>query len=69
MILADLRIEVLESSVGEMKPELSHISAQIEQVMCTMQQLLQAMSADEGQQKEKSSDSGRGDANDDSGGA
>ena len=37
--------------------------------MDMMQQLLQAKSADEGQQEEKSGGSGRGDANDDSGGA
>ena len=63
------RIEVLESSVGEMKTELSHTRAQIEQMMGMMQQLLQVKSADEGQQEKKSGDSGRGDANDDSGGA
>ena len=35
----------------------------------TMQQLLQAKSADGGQEEEKSGGSGRGDVNDDSGGA
>ena len=38
-------------------------------MMGMMQQLLQAKSADGGQQEEKSGGSGRGDANDDSGGA
>ena len=46
-------IEVLESSVGEMKEELSRTRAQIEQMMGIMQQLLQAKSADGGQQEEK----------------
>ena len=63
------RIEVLESNVGEMKTEPSHTRAQIEQMMGMMQQLLQAKSADGGQQEEKSGGSDRGDANDDSGGA
>ena len=39
------------------------------QMMGMMQQLLQAKSADEGQQEEESRSLGRGDANDDSGGA
>ena len=34
------RIEVLESRVGGMKAELSHIKAQTEQMMGMMQQLL-----------------------------
>ena len=34
--------EVLESRMGGMKAKLSHIRAQIEQVMGMMQQLLQA---------------------------
>ena len=55
--------------MGEMKVELSHTRAQIEQMMGMMQQLLQAKSADGGQQKEKSGGIGRRDANDDSGGA
>ena len=63
------RIEVLESSVGEMKGELSHTRVQIEQIMGLMQQLLQAKSADGGHQEDKSGGSGRGDANDDSGSA
>ena len=63
------RIEVLESSLGEMKAELFHTSAQIEQMMGMMQQLLQAKLADGGQQEEKSGGSSRGDANDESGGA
>ena len=41
----------------------------LEQMMGTMQQLLQAKSADESQQEDKSGGSGRGDENDDSGGA
>ena len=63
------RIEKLESSVGEMKIELSRTRAQIEQMMGMIQQLLQAKSAGGGQQEEKSGGSGRGDATDDSGGA
>ena len=63
------RIEVLESNVGEIKVELFHTRAQIEQMMGMMQQLLQAKSADGGQQKEESGSTGRGDANDDSDGA
>ena len=59
------RIEVLESNVGEIKTELSRTRADIEQMMGMMQQLLQAKSADGGQQKEKSGGSGRGDVNDD----
>ena len=55
--------------MGEMKAELSHIRAQIEQIMVMMQQLLQAKSADGGQEKDKSGGSGRKDANDDNGGA
>ena len=62
-------MEVLESSVREMKAELSHTRAQTEQMMGAMQQLLQAKSADEGQQEDKSGGSGRGDTDDDSGGA
>ena len=61
------RIDVLESRVGEMKAELSHIRAQTEQMMGMRQQLLQVKSPDEGQQEEKSDGSGRGDAIDDSG--
>ena len=52
-----------------MKVELSHTRARIEQIMGMMQQLLQAKSADGGQQEEKSGGTGRGDANDDSGNA
>ena len=63
------RVEVLESNVGEIKAELSHTRAQMKQMMDMMQKLLQAKSADEGQQEEESGSSGRGDANDDSGGA
>ena len=63
------RIEVLESSVGEMKVELSHARAQIEQMMGMIQQLLQAKSADGGQQEETSRGTGRGDVNDNSGGS
>ena len=37
-----LRIKLLESNVREMKVKLSHTRAQIEQMMGTMQQLLQA---------------------------
>ena len=36
------RIEVLESSVGEVKAELSYTRAEIEQMMDMMQKLLQA---------------------------
>ena len=63
------RIEVLESSVGEMRSELSHTRAQTEQMVAIMQQLFQAKLADGGQQEEKSGGSHRGDANVDSGGA
>ena len=63
------KIEVLESNVGEMKAELSHIRAQTEQMIGVMQQMLQVKSADGGQQEKKPGGSGRGDANDDSGGA
>ena len=63
------RIEVLESSVGQMRAELSHTRAQSEQMMGMMQQLLQAKSAGGGQQKDKSGGSGRGGANDDGGSA
>ena len=63
------RIEVLESSVGGMRAELSRTRAQIEQMTGMMQQLLQAKSADAGQQEEKSGGSGMGDAIDGSGGA
>ena len=45
------RIEVLKSNVGEMKVEFSHTRAHIEQIMGMRQQLLQAKSADGGQQK------------------
>ena len=38
-------MEVLESNVGEMKVELSHMRAHIEQTMGIMQQLLRAKSA------------------------
>ena len=62
------RIGVLESSVGEMRAELSHTRAQIEQIMGMMLQLFQAKSAGRGQQEETSGGSGREDANDDSGG-
>ena len=62
------RIEVLESNVGEMKAELSHTRAHIEQMTGMMQQLLPAKSADRGKQEDKSGGSGRGDANDKSGG-
>ena len=55
--------------MGEMKVELSHTRAQIEQMMGMMQKLLQASSTEGGHQKEESSDTGRGDENDDSGGA
>ena len=61
--------KVLESNVVEMKIELFHIRAQIEQIMGMMHQLLQTRSADGGQQEEKSGGTGRGDANNDSGGA
>ena len=60
------RIQVLKSSVGEMRAELSHTRAKIEQMMSMMQQLFQVKSADGGQQEDKSGSSGRGDANDDS---
>ena len=63
------RIEVLESNVGEMKVELTHTKAQIEQMMSMMLQRLQAKSADAVQQKDKSGSTGRGDTNKDSGGA
>ena len=66
---APQRIEVMESNVGEMKVELFHTRAQIEQMMGMMQQLLQAKSEDGGPQKEESGCTGRGDANDDSSGA
>ena len=62
-------IEVLEPNVGVMKAELSRIRAKIGQMMGMIQQLLQARSADGGQQEEKSGGSGRRDANDESGGA
>ena len=62
------RMQVLESNVGEMKAELSRIRVQTEQMMGMMQQLLQAKSADGGQQEEKSGGFGRGDTNDESGG-
>ena len=42
------RIAVLESNVGEMKVEFSHLRAQTEQTMGMMQQLLQIKSADGG---------------------
>ena len=60
---------MLESNKVDMKIELFHIRAQIEQMMGMMQQLLQTSSADGGQQEEKSGGTGRGDANNDSGGA
>ena len=63
------RIEVLESSVGEIKIYLYHARAQIKQMMGMMQQLLQAKSADGGQQEEASGGPGKGDASDDTGGA
>ena len=63
------RFEVLELNVGEMRVELSHTMEQIEQMMGMMQQLLQAKSADGGQQKAELGGTGRGEANDDSGGA
>ena len=62
------KIEVLKSNAGDMKAELSHTRAQIEQMVGMMQQLLQAKSADRGQHEYKSGGSGRGDANDNSGG-
>ena len=64
VILADL-----ESNDGEIKEELSHTRAQTEQIMDMMQELLQAKSADGGQQEEKSGGSGRGNENEDSDGA
>ena len=60
---------MLEFSGEEVKVELSHTKAQIEQMMGMMQQLLQAKSTGEGQQKEESGGTGREDGNDDSGGA
>ena len=61
---------MLESNVGGgVKVELSHTRAQIEQMMGMMQQLLQAKSADGGQQKKESGGTGKEDANDDSDGA
>ena len=63
------RIEVLESNVREMEAELFPTRAQIEQMMDTVQRLLQAKSADKGQQEETSGGSGRGNANDDNGGS
>ena len=61
---------MLESCVGEIKAELSHTRAQIEQMMGMIQHLLQVkLSADGGQQEDKSDGFGRGDANDESGGA
>ena len=47
------RIEVLESNVGEMKLEVFHTRAQIEQMMGMMQHLFQTQSADGGQQKKE----------------
>ena len=52
-----------------MKVKLSHTRAHIEQIMGMMQQLLQAKSANGGQQKGESDGTGRGDTNDDNGGA
>ena len=49
------RIEVLESNVGEMKLEVFHTRAQIEQMMGMMQHLFQTQSADGGQQKKEQS--------------
>ena len=69
MLSEPQRIEVLESYVGEMEVELSHIRAQIKLRMEMMQQALQAKTADGDQHEDKSGGSGRGDANDDSGGA
>ena len=43
------RIELLESKVGETDLKLCHTRAQIDQMMGTMQQLLQAKSPDGGQ--------------------
>ncbi|CAN0363234.1 unnamed protein product [Ascophyllum nodosum] len=63
------RIEVLESNVGGMEVELPHVRAQTEQMVGMMQQLLQAKSADGGQQEEKSGGTGRRNADNDSGGA
>ena len=60
------RNEGPESNVGEMKVELSHTMAHIERMMDTIQQLLQAKSADGDQQIEESGGTGRGDATDDS---
>ena len=62
------KIEVLESNVEETIVKLSHTRLQIEQMMGTMQQLLQAKPADGGQPKEKPGGTGWGDANDDSDG-
>ena len=62
------RIEELESHVREMKAELFHTRAQIEQMMGMMQQLLQAKSADGGHQEETPDGCGRVDADEDSGG-
>ena len=63
------RFEVLESNGGELKVELFRMKAQAEQMMGIMQQLLQAKLADGGQQDKKSGCTGRGDVNNDSGGA
>ena len=52
-----------------MKLELSPTRALIEKIIGMMQQLLQAKSADGGQQEEESGGTSRGDVNDDSGGA
>ena len=59
---------MLELNVGEMRVELSYTMEHM-QMMGMMQQLLQAKSADGGQQKDESGDTGRGEVNNDSGGA
>ena len=60
---------MLASNVGEMKVEFSHTRAHIEQMMGMMPQLLQASSAEGGQQKKESGGTGRGYKSNDSGGA
>ena len=62
------RIEILESNEGEMKVQLSHIRAQIEQMMSMTQQLFQAKAADGSQQEEESGGTGRKEEKNDSGG-
>ena len=67
--LEPLNAQGYQHTSETMKEELSHIRAQIKQMMGMMQQLLQAQSADGGQPKETPGGSGRGDANDGRGGA